>query len=216
MTVPTPATEVYDRLLQMLLSGHWAAQTPLREESLASLLGTSRTPVRDALRRLEGDGLVQISPRRGARVVGHTIQEIDSIYELRAVLEGLGARWAAERGEIDLAAMTSLAEQMEKVAAGGDRHEIGQLNLTFHRLVHDEAGNLLLARTLQNVIATALVHGAFHAYTPAELDRSFVHHRELVDALRARDGAWAEAVMIAHIRAAHVVVQRTRAEQEHA
>lgn len=219
MTVPpgaAPATEAYDRLLEMLLAGHWAPETPLREESLASLLGTSRTPVRDALRRLEGDGLVQILPRRGARVIGHTAQEIDSIYDLRAVLEGLAARWAAERGEVDLEAMTRLAGRMEEVAAGGDRHQIGPLNLTFHRLVHDRAGNPLLARTLQNVIATALVHGAFQAYSPAELDRSFVHHRELVDALRARDGAWAESVMVAHIRAAHVVVQRTRAEQEHA
>ena len=108
-----PATEAYDRLLSLLLAGTWAPQTPLREESLASMLGTSRTPVRDALRRLEGDGLVQITPRRGARVVGYSAEEIDSIYDLRAVLEGLAARWAAERGDVDLDAMTELAEQME-------------------------------------------------------------------------------------------------------
>lgn len=210
----SPATEAYDRLLELLLAGTWAPQTPLREESLASLLGTSRTPIRDALRRLEGDGLVQITPRRGARVVGFTADEIDSIYDLRAVLEGLAARWAAERGDVDLDAMTRLAERMEAVALTGERHEIGQLNLSFHRLVHDQAGNPLLTRTLQHVIATALVHGAFAAYTPQELARSFGHHRELVEALRARDGAWAESVMVAHIRAAHTVVQRTRAEQE--
>ena len=64
------------------------------------------------------------------------------------------------------------------------------------------------------MIATALVHSAFQAYSPDELARSFGHHRELVDALRARDGAWAESVMVAHIRAAHSVVQRTRALQE--
>jgi DNA-binding GntR family transcriptional regulator len=209
-----PATEAYDRLLALLLAGTWAPQTPLREESLASMLGTSRTPVRDALRRLEGDGLVQITPRRGARVVGYSAGEIDSIYDLRAVLEGLAARWAAERGDVDLDAMTGLADQMERRAAEGERHEIGRLNLAFHGLVHDQAGNPLLTRTLQHVIATALVHGAFLAYSPEELARSFGHHRELVDALRARDGAWAESVMVAHIRAAHTVVQRTRALQE--
>lgn len=212
----TPATDTYQRLLDLLLAGTWAPQTPLREETLAARLGTSRTPVRDALRRLEGDGLVQITPHRGARVVGYSAEEIDSIYDLRAVLEGLAARWAAERGGVDLDAMVALAEQMEQVAESGGRHEIGQLNLAFHRLVHERAGNPLLARSLQHVITTALVHGAFLAYSPAELARSFGHHRELVDALRARDGAWAESVMVAHIRAAHTVVQRTRAQQEQA
>lgn len=210
----SPTTEAYDRLFDLLLAGTWEAQTPLREEALASMLGTSRTPVRDALRRLEGDGLVQITPRRGARVVGYSAEEIDSIYDLRSVLEGLGARWAAERGDVDLDAMSALAEQMEQLAADGRRHEIGRLNLAFHRLVHQQAQNPLLMRTLSQVIATPLVHGAFHAFSPQELDRSFGHHRELVDALRARDGTWAESVMVAHIRAASTVVQRTRAHQE--
>lgn len=210
----TPIPPVYDRLLALLLAGTWPPQTPLREESLSTLLGTSRTPVRDALRRLEGDGLVEIIPRRGARVIGYTSEEIDSIYDLRAVLEGLAARWAATRGQVDLDAMTSLAEKMEVVADQGERHELGQLNLAFHGHVHDQAGNPLLTRSLQHVIATALVHGAFYAYSPDELARSFGHHRELIDALRARDGAWAESVMVAHIRAAHVVVQRTRDLQE--
>lgn len=200
----------YAALRELLLAGTWQPHTPLREELLASQLGTSRTPVRDALRRLEADGLVEIAPRRGARVVGFSDEQVDSIFELRALLEGYAARLAAERGDVDVPALRRLAQEMERCASSGERGQIGALNLEFHHALHEAGGNVLLPRVLQSVISVSLVHTAFMVYADAELARSQGHHRELIEAVEAGDGAWAEGVMVAHIRAAHGAVRQHR------
>ncbi|WP_194288467.1 GntR family transcriptional regulator [Ornithinicoccus halotolerans] len=211
---PTSTAESYQRLRELVLSGIWGPDEPLREESVAQLLGTSRTPVRDALRRLESDGLVRITPRRGARVVSHSAAEVDAIFDLRALLEGHAARRAAETGGCgDLAELERLANAMEEeLAANGPTAEVTRLNLAFHRHIHDGSGNPLLTHLLESVIATSLVHSAFASYDAQERERSVRHHRELIEAIRARDGGWAGSVMAGHIRAAHHVIRRTREE----
>jgi DNA-binding GntR family transcriptional regulator len=209
----TSTAEGYHLLRDLVLSGHWGPDEPLREENLAQLLGTSRTPVRDALRRLESDGLVRIVPHRGARVVSHSPEEVDAIFDLRALLEGHAARRAAETGGCDLAELERVADTMEaRTRRDGPTAEVTQLNLDFHRHVHAGSSNPLLVHLLSTVIATSLVHSTFASYSPAERQRSLGHHRELVAALHARDGGWAESVMTGHIRAAHDVVRRTREE----
>lgn len=195
--------EVYDRLRRQILDGSLAADAPLREATIAEEHGVSRTPVRDALRRLSGDGLVTLTPNRGARVSELATTDTAAVFELRALLEGFAARHAAERGTPDLDRMTLLCEQMEASAeTGGDPDDITRLNLEFHRLVHTASENPLLPGVLQDVIAISLVRRTFSAYDQTETARSFAQHRELVRALRARDGSWAEAVMVAHIRGA--------------
>lgn len=209
----TSTTEGYQRLRDLVISGRWGPDEPLREENLAELLGTSRTPVRDALRRLESDGLVRIIPRRGARVVSHSPDEVDAIFDLRALLEGHAARRAAEAGGCDPAELERLAGAMEaRTHRDGASAQVTQLNLDFHRHIHAGSGNPLLLQLLDTVIATSLVHSTFAVYSPTERQRSLGHHRELVAALHARDGAWAESVMTSHIRAAHQVIRRTRKE----
>lgn len=208
--VSQAATRAYSDLRAEIMNGAHPAGTRLTESRLAETLGLSRTPVRDALRRLEADGLVKVTPNRGAEVVLPNAEDFDEIFDVRGVLESHAARRAAERGTADGPALRALCEAMEQQLDSLDQggyDEITRLNLEFHRSVHRVAGRLL-PELLQRVIEVPLVRRTFHQYTAAELERSFVQHRELVDAIEAGDGDWAHAVMQSHVRAARAVLLR--------
>jgi DNA-binding GntR family transcriptional regulator len=199
----------YEALLADILAGTIPPGDRIREEEVAERVGTSRTPVREALRRLHAEGLVELPPHRGA-IVQPTMYELDELFEIRALLEGYGAeRAAARRTDADLAAMLEVCERMEAVvAAGVDVAELTPLNMAFHRQVQGAAGTARLLGMLPGLMVSPLVREIFRHYTPAELTRSMAQHREVVDALAARDGAWAKSVMCAHLYAGRAALQR--------
>ncbi|GAA1584950.1 GntR family transcriptional regulator [Actinomadura kijaniata] len=199
------AAEVaYAELRRMILSGDAAAGSRLGEAELAEALGLSRTPVREALQRLDADGLVEVLPHRGARVVRWTTTDLAEIFELRGLLEPYAAARAARRGvpAEAVAELEACCAQMEQAAAARDFQHVAELNDRFHGRVIDLSGNRRLPALLTSVVHAPLVLGTFRRYDAAALERSMHHHRELVAALRAGDPAWAEAVMRSHIRAA--------------
>ncbi len=209
------ATRAYTDLRTAIMNGAHPAGTRLTESRLAEKLGLSRTPVRDALRRLEADGLVRVTPNRGAEVVLPSEEDFDEIFDVRSVLESHAARRAAEWGTADGGGLRGLCEAMEQQLGSLDESgydEITRLNLEFHRSVHEMAGRLL-PELLQRVIEVPLVRRTFHQYTAAELERSFIQHRELVDAIEAGDGDWAHAVMQSHVRAARAALLRVVRER---
>ena len=89
--------KVYDRIREDILNGVYKEHEELKEATLGEKMGVSRTPVREALRQLELEGLVEIIPNKGARVTGITKKDIEDIYQIRYLLEGLSARWATEQ-----------------------------------------------------------------------------------------------------------------------
>jgi DNA-binding GntR family transcriptional regulator len=199
------SARAYEGLRQEILAGTHAAGSWLREEELAASLGVSRTPVREALQRLQAEGLVELVPNRGAQVSPWSDTDLDDIFELRALLEGYAARRAAEAGSRELSGLLALCEEMEQRLENLDKqayNEITELNLQFHRAVHLDSANRLLPGLLSGVIQVPLVRHTFHHYTPAELARSFAQHRELIEALGSGDGNWAESVMRSHVLAA--------------
>jgi DNA-binding GntR family transcriptional regulator len=210
------ATVAYEALLRGIATGLYPPGTWLREEDIATRTGVSRTPVREALRRLQSEGFVEILPNRGAVVVGWSAEDLDDIFDLRVMLEGYAAKRAAlaasARG-VDLDALSELCEAMErqlKVRDGDyDYEQITELNLEFHTALYAASGNRQLQSMLLGLIQIPLVRETFHHYSRDELVRSFAQHREIVDALAADDGDWAEAVMHAHIRAARASLRRT-------
>ncbi|PVZ08531.1 GntR family transcriptional regulator [Actinomycetospora cinnamomea] len=210
------AVRVHAELRSDILGGRCQPGARLREEEIAERFGVSRTPVREALRRLEADGLVVVTPRRGAEVVRWRDDDVAELVELRALLEGHAARRAAIDGGVDLVVLRELCERMEAHAEGdaetrGERgaDEITRLNMELHRTVHRAAGRLL-PDLLVRLIDVPVVRRTFHTYSEAELQRSFAQHRELVEALAAGDGDWAAAVMQAHIRAAGATLRSLR------
>ncbi|MST33366.1 GntR family transcriptional regulator, partial [Acidimicrobiaceae bacterium USS-CC1] len=108
----------YTALRDGIARGEHAAGSRLREEDLAATLGLSRTPVREALRRLQAEGLVEVEPRRGALVATWSADELDEIFELRALVEGYGARRAAARvADAQVGLLEELCEGMEEAVA---------------------------------------------------------------------------------------------------
>lgn len=211
------AARAYEGLRKEILIGVHPAGARLREEQLAVTLGLSRTPVREALRRLEADGLVQVTPHRGAQVTSWSDEDFDEIFDLRVLLEGHAARHAAERGTADPENLRALCEAMERRFDALDEdayREITRLNMEFHRAVHRAAGDRLLPDLLSRVIEVPLVRRTFSQYSAAELHRSFTQHRELVEALDMGDGEWAQAVMHSHIRAGRAALLRSTNESE--
>ena len=195
----------YAELRKFLLSGALGPGDRLGEVELADRFGISRTPVREALRRLAAEGLVEISPNRGARVIEWSRDDLVEIYELRAMLEGQGAAWAATRmKEEDIDELDRLCEQMEALAAQRrpDHSKIATLNAQLHQTILDAAASPRLVAVLTAVVHAPLIVGTFRQYTPESLARSMTHHRDLVAAIRARDPAWAGSAMRSHIYAA--------------
>lgn len=203
---PQAVDRVYATLRQGILDGIYAPGARLGEADLAVALGVSRTPVREALRRLGSEGLLSTLPNKGARVRTWTTSELSDISDLRALLEGHAARQAATRVTVaDIAAMDDLATRMEAATAEGtpaDIDLITELNREFHGAVIAASGNALLPELMHSLLHVPVISRTYRRYTPARMRQSMRQHRELVDALRAGDPAWAEAVMRVHVLSA--------------
>ncbi|MGH3342127.1 MAG: GntR family transcriptional regulator [Carbonactinosporaceae bacterium] len=204
------ADRAYDSLRSGILTGEFVFGSRLGEAELAETFGVSRTPVREALRRLSSEGLVEVLPNRGARVAQWSEQDLHEIYELRALLESYGAARAATGIEArEIAMLTRLCDEMEAVAAPGparDLERLATLNGQFHEVILRAAGNARLVGLMGAVVHVPLVLRTYHRYSDEALTRSLGHHRELLAALCAGDPLWAEAVMRSHVLAARAAL----------
>jgi DNA-binding GntR family transcriptional regulator len=205
-----------------VLSGEIALGERLRQETLAAEFGVSRTPVREALRKLQATGLVDLQPNRGAVVRGPTVREIREAYEVRAELEGLAAELAATRirdaqlRELREAeglfrrSISTLARSEHRRGGASVDGEWTRANDLFHRVIQEAAGNERLIRLVQDL------HRNFpRNLTWASLSGSSVllrqnveEHRAILVAIDAHDGAAARERMIALVRHAGELVSR--------
>lgn len=195
----------YDRIRDMILQGDLPPGTQIREEHLAESCGVSRTPVRDALRRLESQAFIRRSESQRSFVAEWSLDDISDSFELRALLEGRAARRAAER--IDLAAMQQLRDCNRTIfeavsKSTPDIQGFLEANRRFHAIILEKAASRRLASLLATLIEQPVLWRTAHHYGREALLRSHSEHEELLAAFARRDGAWAEAVMMAHIRRA--------------
>ncbi|MEZ0050267.1 DNA-binding GntR family transcriptional regulator [Mycobacterium sp. MAA66] len=207
-------------LRQLILTGDLAPGARLGEVELAAQLGVSRTPVREALRTLSSQGLVELLPNKGARVVHWSAADLDEIYVLRAMLESHAARRATSRIERNqIAELTGLCEQMEACASRGrtaDLVRLSEFNSRFHSVITEAADSPRLETMLANVVQVPLAVRTFVRYNPEALSRSMSHHRELVAALDAGAPDWAASIMQSHINAARTALLTVEALAEDA
>lgn len=190
----------------MILLGEYEPSGRLVEEHLARVLGVSRTPVRQALTRLEAEGLVEIVPNNGAIVRKLGLQEVWDVYDLRALLEGHAARPAASRiKKPALSRLREVAAEMEALEDGrfsGREEETRWLvarNQVFHGGIAEAGRNGRLKGLLDRTVELPLVFKAFYWYTPEERLVSNHHHRQLLRSLEQGDGERAEIVMREHV-----------------
>ncbi|HET6659098.1 MAG TPA: GntR family transcriptional regulator [Rubrobacter sp.] len=196
---------VLERLRALILTGEYGPDERLIEEQLAERLGVSRTPVRQALTMLEAEGLVEITPNRGATVCSFSIEDVWDIYDLRAVLEGHAARRAAGRIERrELERLRELAREMEGLPGQFDDHEeeiraLVALNQEFHGTIVEASRNRRLERLINRTVEIPLMFKAFYWYTLHERTISNHYHRRILEALENGDAERAEIIMREHV-----------------
>lgn len=209
---------VVDGVRGLILGGQYAAGARLGEVELAATLGVSRTPVRDALRLLASEGLVEITPNKGARVMAWTEAELDEVFTLRAQVEGLAAHRAAERAtreQVDELEELAVAHAEATAAGQGrDLSRIYELNAAFHGgvLRAAEAGSSL-SGVVGSLVHSVVLHRTLHTFDDVAMERSSRHHLEIVSAMRNRDPEWAECVMRSHLYAARAALLGPRASR---
>ena len=191
---------VFSRVREDILSGKYKDSEELKENTIAAELGVSRTPVREALRQLELEGLVSIIPNKGAYVTGISEKDIHDIYIIRSYLEGLCARWACEHiTEEQIEAMEETIYLSDFHARKGHNEQLVELDNRFHVLIYEASNSKILNHVLSD----------FHQYvervrkiTLSSSERaaeSNEEHRLILDAIRNRDGDKAETLAHEHI-----------------
>jgi DNA-binding GntR family transcriptional regulator len=206
----TTAHQAYQYIKERVISGSFSAGMRLTEEQLAREIGASRTPIREAMRLLMSDGFLLFKPNVGTFVRSWTAEEIGEIFDLRIVLEAEITRLAGLRiSDPDIERLRTIQRQLEAHGPSPSFEQlssINKLNREFHRVIAEASQNKRLVAMLTNSIEVPIVQQTFRRYTPQQMQRSFQHHRELIDAFAARDSDWAHDVMSCHIRAARHVL----------
>jgi DNA-binding GntR family transcriptional regulator len=208
------AEKAYRTVRERILRGVYPAALRITEQEIADATGVSRTPVREALRRLQAEGFVTVIANQGAIVTQWPAGDTDDVFELRALLEPYGAARAARRitpeGIEELRKLAQAQYDECERRADGFLERIGNLNSQFHRLIQNFSGNARLATLMPVLIEAPLVLRTFATYEPRELLRSASHHIEIVSALEAHDPEWAAAIMRSHIHAAQSSSRRAQ------
>jgi len=200
---------VYSKIRGDILEGKYKNNDELRELAIGEELGVSRTPVREAFRQLELEGLIRIVPNKGAYVTGITAKDVKDIYMIRSKLEGLAARWAVSN-------MTP--EQMEEMeeniylsefhASKGHNDQIAELDNRFHEILYEACNSKMLENQLRE----------YHEYvqrvrrkTLADNHRSTAstnEHKEIMEAIKSKDKDLAEQTANRHIQNAYKNIEK--------
>ena len=200
------ATEhAYTFVREQILSGRYPAGSHLKEERIAEEADVSRTPVREALRRLSTEHLVKFVPNQGAFVIAWDDDDVDGIFEIRILLEGYSAYRAATRIDEDgIKEMETCANEIEALCQehNNENHrKTIEFNHRLHSIIVEAAGSEHLRRMISSLVEIPMLLKTIDRYSNADVERSNHHHRELIEAFRARDAGWAKNVMESHIRA---------------
>lgn len=195
----------YALIRDMILSGDLPSGAKIGEEALAEQCGVSRTPIREALNRLEAELLIRRSDTQRSFVADWSIEDVEEMFELRGMLESRAARRAAKRiswKQIEL--LKGHHEAIGKAirADTPDTQSFIDHNDLFHGVILEASASAQLTNMLARIVERPIVHRTARNYSVDDLERSHRQHGELIAAFEHHDPAWAEAVMISHIRRA--------------
>ncbi len=195
----------YEIIRGMILAGDLPSGAKIGEEALAEHCGVSRTPIREALGRLEAELLIRRTDTQRSFVADWSLEDVEDSFELRALLESRAARRAAKRITWDqIARLKAHHEAIGQAiyAETPDTQQFMEHNHLFHRVIMEASASAQLATMLARVVEQPIVRRTARNYSFDDLKRSHRQHGELINAFEQRDPAWAEAVMVSHIRRA--------------
>lgn len=192
--------EVAVRLRQRIVEGQLAPGAKLNERELAQALNVSRTPLREAIKMLAAEGLVELLPNRGAVVAQMSEQDVIDTFEVIAGLEGQSGELAAQRiSEAELAEIRALHFEMMAAWTRRDLPTYYRINAQIHTLINAAARNPVLAQTWRNVNARLQALRFRSNFDEAKWKRAVKEHERMVELLAARDAAGLRALLIAHL-----------------
>ena len=206
---------VYNEVREALLCGQFKKGEWLTEHMLTQKLGVSRTPVRSALQRLAEDGLVSMTPNRGAVVIGIAKEDIVDIYRIRMRLEGLASAMAAEK--ITDEAKQKLSENValfEFYVQRQDTEHIEELDTAFHSMIYEASGSRTLERILTDLHSNTKAYRSQSLCVPGRLARTLEEHKEILGAILTGNAEKAEKLTSAHIERAMENMLLVLAENE--
>lgn len=188
----------HDEIRARIVSGEYPMGSRLNEAQLSAELGTSRAPVREAIRRLAEGGLAIERPHQGAIVREFDAQVLADLYNVRASLERTAIRLVARRG-MDTAPLRRLVDAMAEAAVAGAHHEVAHRELEFHAVLCAAAENQILSSIFHGLEGQMLMALALDDSAYFDLEEVAREHQPLIDAIEARDEATAATVMEQHI-----------------
>ncbi len=191
---------LYTELQKDILSGDLPDGSKLTEQAVCKRYNVSRTPVREALRQLEADGLIENIPNRGAYVTGLSKRDISDLFDLRALFEVQAVEWAIKRmGSEDFDRLSESMEFMEFYTLKEDTAKVLSFNSLFHSIIYGGTGNRKLRRSLE-VYQTYLKYSAPHrSYSESDLKTLLEEHRAIFEAFESRNTAAGRKAMEHHM-----------------
>ena len=200
LVVRTLSDRVFEIVREQIVTGRLADNAPIRQDALAAELGISKIPLREALARLEQDGLIVSHANRGYFVQPLSPQQMDEIFELRLAIEPAAAAHAAlTAGEIERAAVIEAFERLDS-AAGVNLAQVAVRNREYHVALAHSADRPLTTQLVERLSIMAERYVVAHLEPAGRETRAHQEHRELLDAFLARDGAGLKALLEHHIR----------------
>ena len=200
--------QAYEQIKHKIVSLELAPGALINESELRQELSLGRTPIREALQRLANERLVMIVPRRGMFVTEIGIADLPRIFEIRLALEPAAARFAAQRGQAGhWNQMKSLLDSSRMDGQQVDNERMIAIDQACHEIIYEAAQNPFLVDTLSTLYALSLRLWFFSLSQIGSMDQALDEHRQILDALRAKDGDQAAKLMVAHIRSFQEEIQ---------
>jgi DNA-binding GntR family transcriptional regulator len=191
---------VFESLREAIISGALHPSERLMEIQLAEEMGVSRTPVREAIRKLELEGLVVMIPRKGAYVAGMSIKDIADVFEIRGALEGLAAELASERAtDEELETMERYLIKISEEIDTGDLSKVVETDTDFHSLIYEASRNVRLSQIINNLREQIQRFRTTSLSFPGRMKIALEEHRKIVEAVSSRDGELARKLAHEHM-----------------
>jgi DNA-binding GntR family transcriptional regulator len=201
LIVRTLSDRVFEIVREQIVTGRLGDNAPIRQDALAAELGVSKIPLREALARLEQEGLISSQANRGYFVKPLSAERLDELFALRLAIEPQAAAYAASRaGDAERAAAVEAFERLDQ-AADGNLSEVAVRNRDFHVALVRNADRLLTAQLVERLSILAERYVVAHLEPAGRETRAHQEHRELLEAYLARNGDRLEALLAGHIQA---------------
>ena len=206
---------VFNTLRQAILKGELKPGERLMEIALAEKLGVSRTPIREAMRKLELEGLVVMIPRRGAQVANITEKDLNDVLEVRITLENMAIEKACTNmPEEDVQELQKVARDFERSTAEGELVKMAEADVNFHETIYRAADNKRLMQVLNNLREQIYRYRVEYLKEDEARNRLVKEHEKITQAIKARDVKKAQELSFEHLENQRMgIIQAIRAEE---